>query len=112
MPLSAGSSVNVPYYQADDKIHRRKIAEWIKQANVGHIPVVGNVTLSASTISTSVSDARVAPGSWIGLEPITANALSAAPTVWVSTFAIGSFVITHSSTAATDKTFRYAVLGV
>ncbi len=112
MTVSAGSSVNVPYFQADEKIHRRKLAEWAKQANIGHIPVVGNVTLAAGATSTSVADARVAPGSWIGLVPITANALSAAPTVWVSTFGIEYFVITHANSASADKTFRYAVLGV
>lgn len=112
MALSAGSSVTVPYFQADEVRHRRKLAEWAKQANIGHIPVVGNVTLTASTVSTTVADKRVAPGSWIGLEPITANALSAAPTVWVSTFGIETFTITHASSASADKTFRYAVLGV
>ena len=111
MGLSAGSSVTVPYYQTDDQRHRRKIAEWAKQVNQGHIECVGNVTLAVSTISTTVSDARVSLTSWIGLEPITANALSARPTVWVSTFGNGTFTITHASSASVDQTFRYAVLG-
>lgn len=112
MALSAGSSVTVPYFQHDELQHRRKIAEWSKLVNQGHIPVVGNVTLTASTVSTTVADKRVAPGSWIGLVPITANALSAAPTVWVSTFGFETFTITHNNSASADKTYRYAVLGV
>jgi hypothetical protein len=111
MAVSAASGVTVPYFQADEQRHRRKIAEWSKEVNQGHIQCIGNLTLAASTVSTVVSDPRVSLTSWIGLEPITANALSARPTVWVSTFGVGTFTLTHASTAATDKTFRYAVLG-
>src|ERR1700741_1749015 len=100
MALSAASGTKVPYYQQDEQRHRRKIAEWAKQANQGHIQCTGNVTLVASTVSTVVTDARVKPTSWIGLEPTTLNALSAQPTIFVSTFGDGTFTITHSSSAA------------
>lgn len=111
MALSAGSGVNVPYFQADEQRHRRKIAEWSKQVNQGHIECIGNLTLAASTVSTTVSDPRVSLTSWIGLSPTTANALSAEPTVWISTYGNGTFTLTHASTASSDKNFRYAVLG-
>jgi hypothetical protein len=111
MALSQNSSVTVPSFQSDEKIHRRKIAEWARQANSGKIPVVGNLVLATSTISTTVADGRVGPNSWIGLEPMTANALSAMPKVWVSSTLSGSFALTHASSASTDQNFRYAVLG-
>lgn len=111
MGLSAGSSVTVPYYQDDEKRHRRKIAEWSKQVNQGHIPVVGNVTLAALTAATVVADGRVGAQSYIGLEPTTAKGLSAAPTVYVSSFGDGKFTLAHSTSIATTKTFRYVVFG-
>lgn len=111
MPTTADASVSVPVFQPDEVRHRRKIADWTLQANQGHIQNVGNVTLAASTISTDVVDSRVGMNSFIGLMPMSANGLSAGPTVWVSTIGSGTFSITHGNSASVDKTFRYCLLG-
>lgn len=108
---ASSQGVAVPIFQPEETRHRRKLADWAVEVNQGHIRNVGNVTLAASTISTTVLDARVSINSFVGLAPRTANALSAAPTCWVSTIDIGTFTITHSSSAAVDKTFRYCLLG-
>lgn len=111
MPTTADAGVSVPVFQPDQERHRRKIADWTLQANQGHIQCVGNVTLAASTVSTDVVDSRVGINSFIGLMPMTANALSAGPTAWVSTIGSGTFTITHANSATADKTFRYCLLG-
>lgn len=111
MSQSANAGVVAPYFQVDEQRHRRKIAEWAKQANSGHIPVTGLVTLAAGGTTTTVIDARSGVNSVINLCPITANAASAGPSIWVSTFNKGSFVLTHANSAAADKTFRYTIFG-
>lgn len=111
MALSSNATVQVPYFQADEKIHRRKLAEWSKAANSGHIPVTGTVTLKASSTTTTVQDQRAGPNSHVSLTPTTAKGLSAAPTVFISAYNNGNFVITHSSSAATTKSFSYSIMG-
>ena len=111
MAATSQAVVSIPIFQPDEKRHRRDIAQWSQWVNQGHLSNVGNTTLVASTVSSVVVDARVSINSFIGFMPMTANALSAAPTLFVSTIATGSFTITHASSAAADKTFRYALLG-
>lgn len=111
MAATAQAGVSVPIFQLDEQRHRRQISQWSAEVNQGHIKNVGSVTLNASTVSTTVADARVSMQSFVGLMPMTANALSAMPTCWVSTLNTGAFTITHASSAAADKTFRYSLLG-
>lgn len=111
MPNLSAGGVVAPYYQDDEQRHRRKLAEWAKQVHSGHFPVTGEVTLAAGGTTTTVMDARSGINSVINLSPVTANAASAGPSVWVSAFNKGSFVLTHANSAAADKTFRYTILG-
>ncbi len=111
MAVSAGTKVTVPYFQADEQRHRRRIAEWAKEANQGHIPVTGSVTLKASSGTTTVQDQRAGAMSHVSLTPTTAKGLSAAPTVYVSAYNVGNFVLTHANTATTTKSFSYSILG-
>lgn len=111
MPASAQAGVSIPTFQPDEIRHRRDIAQWSQWVNQGHLQDVGNVTLTPSTVSSVVVDSRISINSFVGFMPMTANALSAAPTLFVSTIATGSFTITHGNSASIDKTFRYALLG-
>lgn len=111
MALSAGSGQLVPYFQPDEKHHRRVIATWATEVNKGHIQNTGQVTLAASTLSTSVTDARVSPFSFIGFMPLTADALSAQPTLRVSTQGDGFFTLSHATSGSVTKMFRYCILG-
>lgn len=111
MPATAQAGIAVPTFQQDEQRHRQAISRWSLEINQGHIQCVGNVTLAVAAASTVVIDQRVGINSYIGLMPMTANALSAAPTCFVSTIGDGTFTITHGSSAAADKQFRYAVLG-
>lgn len=111
MPASAQAGVSVPVFQPDETRHRRQIADWSQWANQGHLANVGNVTLTASTVSTDVVDARVSINTFVGLQPQTANAASAVPSVFVSTITNGSFTLTHNNSASVDKSYRYSLLG-
>lgn len=107
----ATAGVSVPIFQPDEKRHRRDIAQWTQWANQGHLQNTGTVTLRASQTTTTVTDERVSVNTVPLILPTTSSAAAAVPTTWVSTVTTGSFIITHSSTAAVDKTFRYALLG-
>ena len=111
MAATAQAGVSIPSFQPDEIRHRRNIATWAQWVNQGHLQNVGNITLVASSATTAVVDARVGVVSFIGFMPLTANALSAGPTVWVSSQSAGGFTITHANSASVDKSFRYSILG-
>ena len=112
MTQTANASTLVPTFQPDDDKHRRRIAVWATEVNKGNIQNTGTLTLSPSTVSTTVVDSRIGVGSFIGLMPLNASALSAEPAVFVSTQGKGSFTLTHGSSSDADKIFRYCILGV
>lgn len=70
----------------------------------------GEVTLTASATSTTVTDPNVGASSTIVLSPLTANAAGALSTTYI-TAGNGSFEITHANNAQTDRDFRYVVVG-
>lgn len=109
---ATNASSLVPTYQPEDIRHRRRIANWATEVNKGNIQNTGSVTLVANAGTTTVTESRAGPNSFIGFMPLTANALSAEPTVYVSSQGKGTFTITHGNTASVDKTFRYCLLGV
>lgn len=111
MPNLSAAGVSVPVFQSDEIRHRRNIANWAVSITNGHLKNTRDMTLGAGVTTTTILDERVAVNSFIGFMPLTANALSAGPTVWVSSQSAGGFTITHASSAATDKAFRYCLLG-
>jgi hypothetical protein len=63
-----------------------------------------SVTLAAGTTTTTLTDSRIGINSVITLMPTTANAAAELPTLYI-TPTTGSAVITHTNTAAVDRTF-------
>jgi len=111
MPTSANAKVSPPFFQPDEKFHRRRIADWALWANQGHLANVGTVTLGTGTVATVVADSRVSFQSVPILQPSTQNAASAQATTFVSTVSAGGFTITHASGGSADRAYRYALLG-
>lgn len=91
----------------------RRLAIAINGIIDGRTDNYGSVTLTASTATTVVSEARVTDFSTINLTPVTANAAAelGAGGMYVSAKAIGSFTITHANNAQTDRTFDYSWSG-
>lgn len=75
----------------------------------GRSNATGTVTLTASDTTTTVSDNLFQSDMVPVLVPTTASAASASP--YVSSRTLGSFVLTHDSDAATDRTYLYIRLG-
>lgn len=104
-------NTQLPSMQMQDNQWRRVASNWIKQAQQGHLKNTGTVTLDTNTFSTSVADARVSVTCVIDFMPQTANAAQERKYMRVSTQTDGRFVITHRSSAITDKTFTFVILG-
>jgi hypothetical protein len=73
-------------------------------------PSVGQVTLTASATSTTLSNNALRPTSKVFFTATTANAAAAVAAMRVATPTLGQVVITHGNTADADKTFDFAIL--
>lgn len=71
----------------------------------------GTFTLTASTTTTVVNDARAGEDSVICWTPTTFNAADHMNELYVSARANGSFTLTHTSKIHTDMTFVYTIIG-
>lgn len=103
-----------PQYLNDEKEHRRLLAWAIGMLFKGKGPTpIDNFTLNTSATSTTLTDARIGYYSHIEFMPQTANAAAIKSSMYVaqSTQLNGSAVVTHSSTANTDCTFRVLIWG-
>lgn len=91
----------------------RRIAVAVNGILDGRGDHYGSATLTASTATTVVTEARVTDFSTIVLTPTTANAAAelGAGTLYVSAKADGSFTLTHANNAQTDRTFDYTWSG-
>lgn len=94
----------------------REVSKAANAALLGKINSVGDVTLTASAASTTVTNILVSGDSKIFLFPQTANAAAELGngTAYIDPSNItagASFDITHANNAQTDRTFFYAILG-
>ena len=87
----------------------RDVAEVVNNLAAGKSNNTGNVTLTASSTTTTLNDERLGFDSGILLSPLTANAAAQNP--YISTKAKGSVVITHTSVASADLNFDYIIVG-
>lgn len=95
----------------DQAYHRQIIASTVNELLKGRANNVGEVTLTASVTTTTVTDTRITSQMKVFISPRTANAAAALTNVYISAVADGSFTLTHSSTATTDRTFDYIFHG-
>lgn len=111
---SLGPRVSLPPQMlADEEQWKRQAALWMNEANQGHLQNVGVISLNTDQTSTTVSDSRVGPSSFIGFSPNTANAAAelANGTMFVSSQGKQTFTITHANNAQNDRTFTYSIMG-
>jgi len=103
----------VPVVHGNETEHRRLIANATNSLRDGKVNSVGSVTLTQSSATTVVTDARVGADSGIFFMPETANAAAevGAGGMYVSSVGKQTFTITHANNSQTDRDFRYVVLG-
>ena len=90
-----------------------KFAFAIQQLAAGRSNAVGSVTLTANATETVVTGVNIGADSYPFFVPLTANAASeiGAGTMYVSARTAGSFTITHTNNAQTDRDFGFVCLG-
>ena len=108
---SARAYRNVPLEWADPADHRRLIAESVNDILGGKINSLGDLTLTEDSATTTLTDSRIGPDSFIGFMATTANGAIALQTMYVSARGKQTATITHTNNSQTDRTFRYVVLG-
>lgn len=101
----------VPIDWADEVEHRRKLAEGANRALQGKLICAGDVTLTASSATTTLNDERIGTESFIGFMPLTANAAAEVPTLYVTNRNKGSATLNHANNAQTDRDYVYLVIG-
>ncbi|WP_060133415.1 hypothetical protein [Burkholderia ubonensis] len=101
----------VPEVMPDEKEHRRRLA---RQGNLllqGKQNNVIQVTLTANSATTVITDKRIGFYTYIGFSPLTADAAAALSGLYVSSQANGTATLTHASNAQTDRTFNVLLVG-
>lgn len=89
----------------------KKVLVPLQNATEGKMNCVGDVTLDANSATTTLSDRRIGPESYIGFMPTTANAAAEIDTLYVTARGDGSCTLNHTNNAQTDRTFTYVVIG-
>jgi hypothetical protein len=102
----------VPEYQPNETQHRRQLARSLNLVIAGQLDCTLSVTLTPSSATTGVTDARISVQTAAIPVPVTASAASeiAAGTMFMSV-ANGSMTITHANSAVTDRIFTFAFIG-
>ena len=85
----------------------RTINEMLK----GRANNVGEITLTASSTTTTIDDIRIKQTMTAVLIPRTATAAAAMTNVYISAVADGSITLTHANAATVDRTFDYVLHG-
>ena len=89
----------------------RKIADILNNVLEGKINATGSVTLTASSATTTLTDARIGPNTVIAFMPTTSNAAAGVTALYVSARTEGSATLTHANNAQIDRTYGYSLLG-
>lgn len=109
----------VPLFFADEKTHRRKLAEKINDLNNAKFNCAVEFTLTANAGTTLLQDPRITGSSVFLFMPTTANAAAVQNSIYVPEATIlptvnqtpGQATINHANDANADKIFRVAILG-
>jgi len=92
-----------------------EIKEWLRRVAftvnriVDIVNSAGQFTLTANTTTTTVTNVFAGDETKVFTFPTTLNAAN--ETMYITTKSDGSFVVTHSNSATTDRTFDYFLLG-
>lgn len=88
----------------------RLMMKAINRVMGGKVNCTGQITLTASVATTTVTDNRCLANSVVLLQPTTAHAATELATAYIVA-SDGSFVIHHANNAQTDRIFNYAIFG-
>lgn len=113
-PPPRSGATPTSFSEAADKKWVTRIVESLGPLFQGKMNAVLQLTLTASSATTTVTDARIGYSSALILVPLTAHAAAsqyAAPYVLPSAQKSGEVTLNHSNTADTDKDFLVVIIG-
>lgn len=86
---------------------------WVVVNNMllGKINAVVEITLTANSATTALTDPRLSAGSHLTFMPLTANALADHPNLIVTAQGKQTATVTHTNNAQTDRTYRLLIIG-
>ena len=97
-----------------DPVERRRY-EVLQAMRSGKLDCLAELTLTAGSASTTLTDVRISPQSVFVWHPTTANAAAelAAGTMYVlaADQTNGSAIVQHANNAQVDRSFRLAIIG-
>jgi len=102
--------LRAPLVHANEEEHRQELAIILNNVLNGKINAKGEVTLDASSTTTTLSDLRIGAASVILFMPTTTNAKDEGDPA-VTSRGDQTATLTHASNAQTDRTYAYVVLG-
>lgn len=109
-PINKGYQA-VPVALPDEKEHRRQIAQALNNQLAGKLNATLQLTLTANSTTTTVTDARIGGYTFFGFQPMTADAAAALSGLYVSSQANGTATLAHANAATTDRTFNVLLIG-
>ena len=101
----------LPRSWSDEKDHRARIVDAINNILKGKLNNGGELTLTANSATSTLTDIRIGIDSVILIQPTTANAAAALANVYFGTPGDGTVTVNHANNAQTDRSFRYVVIG-
>ena len=87
------------------------LAEGVDNLLEGKIRSIGTVTLTTSSVTTTLTNRRIGPSSFIGFMPTTSNAAAGLTALYVTGRGDGTCTLNHANNAQADRTYDYVVLG-
>lgn len=103
--------VRIAEHDQDELRHTHTIALAVNGLIAGKADVAETFTLTANSATTTVTDNKFQSNMVVVWAPTTANAATAMTNVYISSRSKGSFVLTHTNNAQTDRTFHYIRMG-
>lgn len=94
-----------PYASFDEQ----EVRNIVNEVRRGKTNNGGEITLTASSATTTLNDPLISTNSRVSLTPLTANAAAALGTTYFGTPTPGSIVINHANNSQTDRIFAYGV---
>ena len=101
----------VPLSIPDTGQHLRLVSTSLNNTINGKLNSTGIITLTASSTTSTLTDARISGNSVILFMPTTNNGRTALNTLYVSVRGDGSATLTHASSSNTDQNLSYCIIG-
>jgi|TARA_R110000824_G_scaffold71433_3_gene182774 sugar (pentulose or hexulose) kinase len=106
------SSYKTPPIRHKDPVEwLRQTVQAVRRIMEGKINATGTVTLTASSATSTLTDALIGNDTVIVFMPKTANAAAEMDSLYVSARTTGSSTLTHANNGQTDRTFDYIAIG-